>query len=131
MTVPNVDRIREAKTKTIKDTGHHSYDGRTEYVQSLMDGGLCVSAEITPRGERTMDQWVKTPFTGAMKEQFLKLLECVKTKYPWHASAPHVKRTVLSYRAKLLRDLEQAKESAKAKNKAKAKPAKKELVIAK
>jgi len=125
--IPAPDRLREARTKILKDTDHHSYGGRSEFIQGLIDKSVLDPLAILAgawqikvnRGftsPKSGQRWIpeglipileKHPVKEADRVNYETIMrgvfDATRAKYPWHSSPAHVKLTVLRYLAQKVR----------------------------
>lgn len=115
----NVETIKPARTEILKETEHHSYKGRSEYLHKLIDSGLSDGTFKLGASESVIK-----------KEYARTLIPAIKARYPWHASPAHLEKDILARFARLLKaqqkseeteEKSDAKSDAKSKSKSKSK----------
>jgi len=98
--IPQPERVREAKDKVKKDTGHHSYSGRSEYIQGIMD--KAIQDPIKVSGD-----------PKAINYLIKNIHATVCQKWPWHASPKHIELTIRGYLARMVKRVTPKEEPAK------------------
>lgn len=106
----DTQHIGQARTKTLpanndRQTEHHSYTGRAEYIAEL-----CEAWRAANPGKGVAD-YKKPGFAFLLKADWQSMVSAVKARYPWHASQAHVVAAIKAYFVRVARQAAKASEA--------------------